>query len=106
MTPPTPSMEKMREDFHKFSVFMAEARQAGELEMKDIEKTICDYWLLKLSEALENQKAKLRKMIEIQILDWSKGSHHTNIATGAVSALKTILSSPLLTPITHKETKE
>lgn len=60
--------QRTREEFHKFSLFMANAVEQGDAKYKDIEQAISDWWLSKRREELkemlewvEGQKKKERE---------------------------------------------
>lgn len=59
----TPKEEEIREDFHKYSLFMANAVENGDAEYKDIEKSIADYWLKIRREAIAEEREETKLFI-------------------------------------------
>lgn len=60
MTTPQTSV---REEFHKFSLYMAEAQEAGDLKSKDIEANIVAFFLNRFDQELEGLEKKANKAI-------------------------------------------
>lgn len=58
--------EQKRAEFRKFSLFMAEAVEAGDASYKDIEKSIADFWL--------SQLPSLLTLLEEQIPEKKRGN--------------------------------
>ena len=50
---PPPPPVSLREEFHKFSIFMAHAVEAGDNTYKDVEEAICNWFITKHNESIQ-----------------------------------------------------
>lgn len=92
LTSPHPLEEGLRKEFGEECFCTEESLKVATFACKYNKDEVADWWLSKFSQTLAQEREKVVKTIEREIKDWQKGDHHTNIAGGAIAALRSLLT--------------